>query len=254
MDCPAEEQLVRIKLDDFKNIKSLNFDLSNRILTVYHQGDHEQIFQKLESLRLDTSLIGSTAIDTVADSSGHNRERILLWQVLSINFFFFILEIVAGFIANSMGLVADSLDMLADSVVYGLALFAVGGTITRKKNVTKLSGLFQLTLTFFGFAEVLRRFLGLEPVPAYEVMIVISVLALIGNTVSLLLLQKSKSREAHMQASMIFTSNDVIANLGVIIAGVLVYLMDTKYPDLIIGIIVFAAVGRGAIRILQLSK
>ncbi|KKX49171.1 hypothetical protein L950_0216910 [Sphingobacterium sp. IITKGP-BTPF85] len=32
-----------------------------------------------------------------------------------------------------MGLVADSLDMLADSIVYGLALFAVGGSMIRKK-------------------------------------------------------------------------------------------------------------------------
>ena len=37
------------------------------------------------------------------------------------------------------------------------------------------------------------------------------------------LLQKSKSREeVHMKASLIFTSNDVIINLGVILAGFLV--------------------------------
>ena len=85
-------------------------------------------------------------------------------------------------------------------------------------------------------------------------MIIISLLALAGNAICLYLLQKSKSQEAHMQASMIFTSNDVIVNLGVIVAGVIVYLTASKLPDLTVGTIVFILVGRGAYRILQLSK
>jgi Co/Zn/Cd efflux system component len=153
-----------------------------------------------------------------------------------------------------MGLVADSLDMLADSIVYGLALYAVGDTITRKNNIAKVSGYLQLTLAVLGLIEVVRRFIGIEPVPAFQTMIIISILALIGNTICLYLLQKSKSKEAHMRASMIFTSNDVIVNFGVIIAGALVFLTTSKYPDLIVGIIVFGIVGRGAFRILKLSK
>jgi len=153
-----------------------------------------------------------------------------------------------------MGLVAASRDMLADSIVYGLALFAVGGTMTRKKNVAKSAGYFQLILAVFGFIEVLRRFIGTETIPAFQTMIIISILALTGNGLCLYLLQKSKSREAHMQASMIFTSNDVVVNLGVILAGVLVFLTNTKYPDLIVGTLVFFIVGRGAIKIIKLSK
>ncbi len=45
--------------------------------------------------------------------------------------------------------------MLADSFVYGINLFAVGGTITRKKRIAKLAGYFQLTLAIIGFVEVL---------------------------------------------------------------------------------------------------
>jgi Co/Zn/Cd efflux system component len=85
-------------------------------------------------------------------------------------------------------------------------------------------------------------------------MIIISFLALTGNAICLYLLQKSKSQETHIQASMIFTSTDVIVNLGVIVAGVVVYLTTSKLPDLIVGTIIFVLVGRGAYRILQLSK
>lgn len=255
MDCPSEEQMIRMKLADLTNIYSLDFDIPNRQLTVFHTDNHDQIFQRLDNLKFDTSLIDSvSAGNYTVTTDNTDRERKLLWQVLAINFFFFALELTTGFISNSMGLVADSLDMLADSIVYGLALFAVGGTMTRKKNIAKSAGYFQLTLAIFGFVEVVRRFIGLEEIPAFQTMIIISILALIGNGLSLYLLQKSKSKEAHMQASMIFTSNDVIINSGVILAGLLVNWLNSGYPDLIIGAIVFVIVARGAYRILQLAK
>lgn len=254
MDCASEEQLVRLKLQEVSNISSLQFDLSNRKLDVFHTGDYQLIFEALNSLQLDTTLVESSTTSETAPVDNANLERKLLWQVLSINFFFFVLEILMGFISNSMGLVADSLDMLADSLVYGLALFAIGGTVAKKKNIAKASGYFQIVLAIFGITEVIRRFLGLGDVPTFQTMIVISGLALIGNATSLYLLQKSKNTEAHMQASMIFTSNDVIINLGVILAGVLVFVTSSKIPDLVVGAIVFFIVARGAYRILQIAK
>lgn len=253
MDCLSEEHLIRIKLDGMDNIKSLDFDIPKRLLTVYHQGRYEPIFQKINQLKLDASLVDSLAVDSVRAADDPPRERKLLWQVLAINFFLFVLEISMGFVSDSIGLVADSLDMFADSIVYGLALFAAGGTITGKKNIAKAAGYLQLILAVLGFAEVVRRFTGLESVPAFRTMIITSVLALIGNIISFYLLQKARSKEAHMQASMIFTSNDIIVNLGVIAAGFLVYLTHSNYPDLIIGTIVFAIVGRGALKILKLA-
>ena len=95
---------------------------------------------------------------------------------------------------------------------------------------------------------------GGEALPDFRLMIGISLLALAGNALCLYLLQKSKSREAHMQASMIFTANDVLVNLGVIAAGVLTLLSHSKYPDLVVGTLVLLLVGRGALNILKLSK
>ena len=254
MDCASEEQIIRLKLEDFKNISALQFDIPNRRLDVYHTGDHRPIFKEIDNLQLDTSLAGSSATDEAMPTSKNDAERKLLLQVLAINLFFFFLEILMGIISSSMGLVADSLDMLADGLVYGIALFAVGGTLARKKGIAKTSGYLQLFLAILGIVEVIRRFLGFSDVPVFQTMIVISTLALIGNAVSLFLLQKSKNTEAHMQASMIFTSNDVIINLGVIIAGVFVFVTNSKIPDLIIGAMVFFVVARGAYRILQIAK
>lgn len=178
----------------------------------------------------------------------------LLWTILIINLSFFLIEITTGLLSGSMGLVADSLDMLADASVYGLSLWAVGSGLARKKSVARFSGIIQFVLAGLGIFEVIRRFMVVDTVPDFKTMIIVSILALVANSICLYLLQRSKSEEAHMKASMIFTSNDVIINSGVILAGVLVLLTNSKYPDLIIGGIVFIIVVRGAIRMLKLGK
>lgn len=254
MDCPSEENLIRMKLDGILAIKNLDFDLANRKLTVFHDGQADQIEQLILSLKLGGKKISTVATDQVNFAENANQKR-LLWTVLAINFIFFIIEITTGLISKSMGLVADSLDMLADSFVYGISLFAVGGTLIRKKRIAKLAGYFQIILAIIGFLEVLRRFFGVEQFPDFSTMIIVSIFALMANGICLYILQKSKSREeAHMKASMIFTSNDVLINLGVIIAGILVNWFHSNKPDLIIGTIVFILVIQGAFRILKLSK
>jgi Co/Zn/Cd efflux system component len=254
MDCPSEEGLIKMKLSGFREIHSLHFDLQGRMLTICHSGDHSVIADTLHNLDLGTSFISTELVEEAPVQAININEKKLLWQVLFINFFFFVLEIFAGVLAGSMGLVADGLDMLADSIVYGLALMAVGGSVVRKNRVATVSGYFQIILAILGFIEVIRRFIGYEEMPGFRVMIVISLLALCGNALSLYLLRKSKSTDSHMRASMIFTSNDIIINIGVISAGVLVYLLNSRIPDLLIGAVVFVIVGRGALRILKLAK
>ncbi len=252
MDCPSEEQMVRMKLSEMTQIFSMRFDIPNRELLVYHAEDSEAIFQRLNALNLDTELISDDTVENeeIGEDAGSQR-KLLLW-VLAVNLLFFLIELTAGLLSESMGLVSDSLDMLADSLVYSLALFAVGGTVSLKKNIAKAAGYFQLFLAILGLIEVVRRFIGPEELPAFGAMIVVSVFALIANAICLYMLQKSKSRDAHMRASMIFTSNDVVVNLGVIVAGGLVYFTQSAYPDLIVGLIIFLIVAGGAVRILKL--
>lgn len=254
MDCPSEENLIRMKLDGISSIANLEFDIPNRKLTVFHGGEMQLIENSITELKLGGKKIATVQTDQTEFAENKNQKK-LLWSVLVINFVFFIIEMTTGLISKSMGLVADSLDMLADSFVYGISLFAVGGTLIRKKRIAKLAGYFQIALAIIGFAEVLRRFFGAEKLPDFSTMIVVSIFALIANGLCLYILQKSRSKEeAHMKASMIFTSNDVIINAGVITAGVLVNWLNSSKPDLIIGTIVFVLVIQGAIRILKLGK
>ena len=254
MDCPSEENLIRMKLDGITGIERLEFDIPHRKLTVFHNGQIEQIEKFILELNLGGKKLSTEQTDQIDYAAETNQTKVL-WTVLAINFAFFLIEMTTGWISESMGLVADSLDMLADAFVYGISLFAVSGTIYRKKRIARVAGYFQITLAAIGFVEVIRRFVGEEKLPDFSTMVIVSIFALIANGICLYLLQKSKGKEeAHMRASMIFTSNDVIINLGVIAAGFLVNSLNSNKPDLIVGTIVFILVIQGAIRILKLGK
>lgn len=177
--------------------------------------------------------------------------RTLLW-VFAINAGFFVAESVAGWLARSMGLVADGLDMLADAFVYGLALAAIGKAADHKRRVAHISGYIQLGLAVLGFGEVLRRTISGEAMPEPWTMVVVSLFALAGNLACLYMLRKAKYGEVHMQASWIFTTTDAQVNVGVMVAAGLVAFTGSRWPDLLIGTLVFGMVLRGAWRILKL--
>jgi len=180
-------------------------------------------------------------------------ERKTLLIVLAINAFMFVFELVLGIIAESAGLIADSLDMLADASVYSLALYAVGRSVGLKVKAARASGVFQAVLAFVVLFEVLRRFVqGSEPVSG--LIMAVGCLALIANVICLVLISRHRDGGIHMRASVIFSTNDVIANVGVILSGALVWALGSPYPDLVIGLIIALVVLRGGVRILKESN
>ena len=259
MDCPSEERMIRMALTGFYNIQSLSFDLSNRKLEIIHQGETGPITSKLETLGLGASLQKSEEASAesvrAAESSNANEteESGTLWILLAINALMFLVEMTMGLIAQSAGLIADSLDMLADAAVYGLALYAVGHGIKMQVRAAHVAGILQLILAAGVLVEVGRRFLfGSDPQSL--MMMTVASVALIANISCLLLIAKHREGGAHMKASWIFSANDVVINLGVILAGLLVAWTGSNYPDLIIGGIVGAIVLMGAKRILALKS
>lgn len=178
------------------------------------------------------------------------EQRRVLWALLSINAAMFAAEIIAGVIAESTGLIADSLDMLSDATVYALGLYAVGKASRVKIRAACLSGYFQIALAIGVAVEITRRLIwGSEPEPLF--MIGVSIIALIANIVCLVLISRYRDGEVHMRASWIFSKNDVIANAGVILAGVLVHVLDSRMPDLLIGTLIVLVVLRGGMAILR---
>jgi len=173
------------------------------------------------------------------------EQKNVLITLLLINSVMFLFEITLGWYAQSTGLIADSFDMLADAIVYAIGIVAIGKSLQHKANAALLSGWFQGALALMILIDVSRRVLmGSEPVSFF--MIGVGLIALIANVICLILIQKHKEGEVHMRASWVFSKNDVIANTGVIISGLLVWLLESRWPDLIIGSLIALLIFSGA--------
>lgn len=254
MDCPSEERLIRLALDGLEGIESLEFDLPGRRLAVRHRGEPGPILQRLTPLGLGAELVERA----VAEAAGPTipapdaaAEAGTLRVVLALNAVMFAVEVVAGWMAQSTGLLADSLDMLADAAVYGLALRAVGRSALLQRRAARLAGVLQVTLAAGAMADVVRRLLA-GSAPEAGAMAGVSLLALLVNATCLWLLTRHRGGGVHMRASLIFSASDVLANLGVMAAGALVALTGSRLPDLVVGAAVAAMVLVAGTRILRL--
>jgi cation diffusion facilitator family transporter len=252
MDCPAEEQMIRLRLGEVPT-RFMDFDIPGRTLVVGHACDAQEVLDRLVPLGYGAELQEShpllaSDVPPVPDAVA---ERKVLWILLGINALMFLVELFAGWWADSAGLIADAADMFADAVVYGVALYAVGRAAKFKLSAARISGLFQLALALGALSETGRRILAGSS-PEEITMIGVSLLALAANVWCLMLISRHRHHGVHMRASYIFSANDVLANLGVILAGGLVAWTGSPLPDWIIGLLIGAMVLAGSIRILRL--
>ncbi len=190
--------------------------------------------------------------DCRLEATNESQRRVLV-ALLAINGTMFVAEIIVGIRAQSSGVIADSLDMLADALVYGVGLYAIGRATQVKQQAARLAGWFQLMLAVSIVVDLVRRAItGSEP--HSTLMMVIASVALVANAYCFRLLEKHREGEVHMRASWIFTRSDVIANIGVVLAGLLVRLTGSRWPDLIVGAAIAVVVIKGGFAILADAK
>lgn len=186
------------------------------------------------------------------DASDAAERKTLLW-VLGINFLQVIVAGVVGVIADSTGLLGAALDNLGDAGVYAVSIYAVGRTIVAKVRVARLSGVILIVLGLALLVEVLRRFFaGAEPIGL--AMIVTAIANAATNMLCLRLLRSHRDQGVHLKASWIFTTNDMVANAGIVVSGAAVMFFGSPVPDLIIGLVVGGIVLKGGWDILKEAR
>lgn len=167
------------------------------------------------------------------DASNAAESRTLKW-VLAINFSQVVVAGVIGIVADSTNLLGAALDNLGDAAVYLVSLYTVGRTVVAKSRAATLSGALFIVLGLALLAEVIRRFVvGSDPIGL--AMIVTAIVNAASNLVNLRPLRSHRKRGVHLKASWIFTTNDMLANLGTVVAGVAVMIFKSPLPELLIG-------------------
>ena len=178
-----------------------------------------------------------------------NQSRILKW-VLAINATMFLVEYSAGIIAHSTALLGDSLDMLGDALVYGFSLYVLTRSQKWLAVSALLKGLIMLAFGLFVLAEAGYKIIN-PVLPSAELIGSIGILALAANLLCLKLLWAHKSDDINMRSVWLCSRNDVIANSGVILASIAVWLLQSQWPDIIVGLAIALLFLRSAWHVLH---
>lgn len=142
-----------------------------------------------------------------------------------------------GIWANSTALIGAALDNLADASVYAVSLYALGRSATAKARAARISGWLLMLFATMLLLEVVRRFFfGAETIGI--AMMIMAGVNFAFNIVCLRLLARHEGDNVNFRASAIFTNNDSLANLGIVVSGLLISWLDTPIPDLLIGLVV----------------
>jgi len=186
---------------------------------------------------------------SVTDPASLSERRILI-IVLIINGAMFFAEFGAGLLSHSTALLADSLDMLADSFVYAIGLYALGRPQVWRNRAALTNGILQMLLGLGVIIEVILK-LSAEVHPDSGTMGIFGIIALLANTISFILLTRFRNGDINLRATWICSRNDMFANVGVLIAAVLVTYTQAAWPDIIIGIIIAVVVIHSATSIIK---
>ena len=155
--------------------------------------------------------------------------RTALLAVILINGLMFIVEMVAGFVAGSMALKADALDFAADTATYGMTFLVIGRSVTTRSRAAfiKAGSLAVMAAIILGMT-LLRAFSGVTP--AFDIMAPMGLAALLANGLSVLILLSWRDGDANVRSVWVCSRNDMIGNIGVLIAAGLVALTRSIWP------------------------
>jgi Co/Zn/Cd efflux system component len=188
--------------------------------------------------RLDRLGADGDADDLPADLShltpGYKRA---LWIVVLLNVGYGLIEIVGGFIADSQALKADALDFVGDGLISFLGLLAIGWRPVWRARSALIQGLFLGALGVGVLATNVYRVI-VQRQPEADLMGVFGIIAFAVNVSAALVLMPHRTGDANMRAVWLFSRNDAIGNLAVVVAAGVVFLTDSPWPDLIVAFVI----------------
>jgi len=242
MDCPSCAAKIASAVRKLAGVQEVNVSIASQIMTLKLDDAGSRLPRVEQAVtrlgyalsRLDPP--GSTNDDDLPElphtSPAYKRA---LWIVVVLNIGYGLVEIVGGLMSGSQALKADALDLLGDGSITFLALLAVRWNLTWRARSALLQGIFLGGLGLVVLANTGYRVLILNQ-PEAELMGIFGVGALAVNLLSAVVLLPHRTGDANVRAVWLFSRNDAIGNVAVVIAAGLVWWTETPWPDLVVAV------------------
>lgn len=160
-----------------------------------------------------------------------------LWTVIILNAGYGVAELIGGFFANSQALKADALDFLGDGSITFLGLLAISWSLKWRARSALIQGVFLGAIGVGVFGMTIYRTFVLHT-PEAELMGILGLIALVINIVAAIVLLPHRSGDANVRAVWLFSRNDALGNLAVVVASGLVFWFKSPWPDLVAAFII----------------
>jgi Co/Zn/Cd efflux system component len=162
------------------------------------------------------------------------RRAVLMVALLNLGYFF--VEFSAAISIGSVSLFADSIDFLEDASVNLLILLALGWSLQARSRVGMALAVILLVPGLAALWTVWQKIAA--PVPPEPIALsVVGAGALAVNLACALILARFRKHSGSLtKAAFLSARNDAYANIAIIAAGFLTVLMDSIWPDIIVGL------------------
>ena len=158
--------------------------------------------------------------------------RKALWTVVLLNIGFGIVEMIGGFLADSQALKADALDFLGDGSITFLGLIAIGWSLKLRASSALIQGIFLGMMGISVLVYTIYRTQVLQT-PESGLMGILGFVALLTNVIAVIVLLPHRKGDANVRAVWLFSRNDALGNILVVVAAGIVFLTSTSWPDLV---------------------
>jgi cation diffusion facilitator family transporter len=176
----------------------------------------------------------SAGCDSCGDDLA-SRQATTLWLVLAINAVMFVVEATAGVLARSTSLLADAGDMLGDTLAYSTSLYVLNRSAHGKAKAAMVKGAIMAVFGVVVFSEAAFKIqTGITPTAV--TMGAVAALALVANVICFGLLFRHRGDDVNMRSVWLCSRNDVIANVAVMTAALGVWISNSFWPDLLVGV------------------
>lgn len=166
------------------------------------------------------------------------RRAVLI--VALLNFAYFFVEFVAAIAIGSASLFADSADFLEDTAINLLVFFAVVWPPERRRKVGGVLAGLILIPAVAAVVTVVVKIVTQEP-PSPEGLTGVAFGALVVNVICAVLLMRLREEESSLATgAWLAARNDALANVLIIVAGLLTFVWPTAWFDIVVGAIIAA--------------
>lgn len=245
MDCSSCAEKIQSAVSKLPGVETARVSIASSMMTLQVDGAERRASEieatvnglgyqldREEAVADDDQRQSAKAVSHVTPSY-----RRALWGVVLINVGYGLVEIIAGFIARSQALKADALDFVGDGLISFLGLLAIGWSLAWRAKSALIQGYF---LALLGLGVLLNtgyRVLVLNQ-PEAELMGLFGAVALVANVAAALILIPHRKGDANVRAVWLFSRNDALGNLAVVVAAGLVFWTKAAWPDLVVAVVI----------------